>query len=250
MNLKTTFNMLKGFTEKHSSEVLIGIGIAGFISTTVLAVKATPKAITLLDGKRAELSKETLTAAETIKTVWKCYIPATVSGVISISCILGSAALSHNQKAALAAAYTLSENSFSDYKEKALEALGEKKEKDICDKVAEKHISENPVSNNEVVITGKGDTLCYDILSGRYFNSNIENIKRAVNEVNRRMRDEISIPLNDFYDEIGLPAIKLGDYLGWDIDKGYVDVIFSSRISENDVPCLVINHNNPPSYDF
>lgn len=250
MNLKTTFNMLKGFTEKHSSEVLIGIGIAGFISTTVLAVRATPKAIKLLDEKKSEFNKATLTAAETIKTVWKCYIPATISGVVSITCILGSAALSHNQKAALAAAYTLSENSFSDYREKALEALGEKKEKDIRDKVAEKHITENPVSNNEVIITGNGDTLCYDILSGRYFNSNIENIKRAVNEVNRRMRDELSISLNDFYYEIGLPNIKIGDKIGWNIDKGYVDITYSSKISENNVPCLVLNYICVPDYEY
>lgn len=182
--------------------------------------------------------------------MWKCYIPATVSGVISIACIVGSAALSHNQKAALLAAYTLSENSFSDYREKALEALGEKKEKDIRDKVAEKHITENPVSNNEVIITGNGDTLCYDILSGRYFNSNIENIKRAVNEVNRRMRDELSISLNEFYDEIGLPNIKIGDKIGWNIDKGYVDITYSSKISEKNVPCLVLNYTCVPDYEY
>ena len=250
MNLKSVINMCRGFTERHCSELLIVIGIAGYISTTILAVKATPKALSLIEAHKKELSKEQLTVKETVMTTWKCYIPATISGVMSTVCVLGSAVLSHNQKAALAAAYTLSETSFSDYKEKALEALGEKKEKDIRDKVAEKHITENPVSNNEVIITGKGDTLCYDILSGRYFNSDIEKIRRAENELNRRMRDELSISLNDFYDELGLDRIKIGDDLGWNIDKGYLDISFSSRLAENDVPCIVINHSCLPTYEF
>lgn len=250
MNLKTVFNICKGFTEKHCSELLIGVGIAGYISTTVLAVNATPKALSLIESRKKELNKNKLSVKETFVTTWKCYIPTVISGAISTTCILGSAVLSHNQKAALAAAYTLSETSFSDYKEKALEALGEKKEKDICDRVAEKHIKENPVSNNEVIITGKGETLCYDILSGRYFNSDIEKIRRAENELNRRMRDELSISLNDFYDELGIPRIKIGDDLGWNIDRGYLEITFSSRLAENDVPCIVINHSCLPTYEY
>ena len=34
---------------KHSPEILTGIGIAGAITSTVLAVKATPKAIRLIE---------------------------------------------------------------------------------------------------------------------------------------------------------------------------------------------------------
>lgn len=50
--------------KKHSPEILTGIGIAGMITTTVMAVKATPKALILLEEKkmswiRIDLSRKT-----------------------------------------------------------------------------------------------------------------------------------------------------------------------------------------------
>ena len=46
------FNTVKAGTIKHSPEILTGVGIAGMITTTVLAVKATPKALRLIDDKK------------------------------------------------------------------------------------------------------------------------------------------------------------------------------------------------------
>ena len=85
-------------------------------------------------------------------------------------------------------------------------------------------------------------------MSGRYFESDIEKLRKAVNDLNRRMRDEIQITLNEFYYEIGLDSIKIGDSLGWDIDKGYIELEFSSQLDKDGVPCLVIGHYNPPKY--
>ena len=75
---------------KRSPEILIGIGIAGMVTTTVLAVKATPKALELINDKKDELEVEKLTPIETVKATWKCYVPAAVSGAVSIACLLGS----------------------------------------------------------------------------------------------------------------------------------------------------------------
>ena len=46
------FKMVKQFAKKRSPEILTGIGIAGMITTTVLAVKATPKAIQLIEEEK------------------------------------------------------------------------------------------------------------------------------------------------------------------------------------------------------
>lgn len=97
---------------------------------------------------------------------------------------------------------------------------------------------------------GDGETLCYDAVSGRYFKSKIDRIKRAENEINRRMRDEMYISLNEFYYEIGLPPIKLGDDIGWNIDEGYLDLRFSSQLAENDEPVFVIDYGCCPRYDY
>lgn len=94
------------------------------------------------------------------------------------------------------------------------------------------------------------NTLCYDAVSGRYFKGDIEKIKKAECELNRQMRDEMYISLNDFYYEIGLDNIKLGDELGWNIDDGYIDLSFSSQLASDGTPCLVIDYTIAPRYDF
>ena len=101
-----------------------------------------------------------------------------------------------------------------------------------------------------MIITERGNTLCYDAVSGRYFKSDIDKLKKAANELNRQMRDEMYISLNDFYYEIGLNPVSIGDELGWNIDQGYIDLSFSSQLADDGTPCLVIEYHIAPRYDF
>lgn len=91
--------------KKHSPEILTGIGIAGMITTTVMAVKATPKALILLEEKKEELDTDRLEAKDIIKTAWPCYIPAAVVGSISVFCLIGASSTNLRRNAALATAY-------------------------------------------------------------------------------------------------------------------------------------------------
>ncbi len=252
MNKQTISTALKGAEKalkKHSPEILTGIGIAGMIATTVTAVRATPKALRLIDEREIQEDKR-LTTSEVIKTTWKCYVPAAVTGTLSIACLIGASSVSLKRNAALATAYTISETALKDYREKAIEVVGEKKEQAIMDAVTKDKIAKDPVEGKEIIMTGVDDVLCYDVLSGRYFKSSQEKINRAVNEVNRNMRTDMYVSLNDFYYEIGLPEIKLGEYLGWNIEKGYMDVQFGSHIATNGVPCLVIAYSVAPQYGY
>ena len=95
--------------KKHSPEILTGTGIAGMIVTTVMAVKATPKALILLEEKKDEYETDTLTPIEVIKTTWTCYIPSALIGGVSILCLIGASSVNLRRNAALATAYTLSE---------------------------------------------------------------------------------------------------------------------------------------------
>ena len=45
-------------------------------------------------------------------------------------------------------------------------------------------------------------------------------------------------------------AIDVGEEMGWNIDRGLIDIHFSAQLAENDQPCLVIDHLNPPKYGF
>ncbi|MCO7171170.1 DUF6353 family protein [[Clostridium] scindens] len=249
-NLTKICRNVKTATVKHSPEILTGVGIAGMITTTVMAVRATPKAIQLLDEEKRRQQVDKLEPMDVVKTAWKYYIPAAVTGTVSVACLIGASSVNARRNAALTAAYTISESTLRDYQKKVVETIGEKKEQTVRDAVAKERLEKNPVENKEVIVTAKGDTLCFDAVSGRYFKSDIDKLKKAENELNRQMRDEMYISLNDFYYEVGLEPIKLGDDLGWNIDNGYIDLRFSSQLATDGTPCLVIDYGYGPRYDF
>lgn len=243
---------------RRSPEILMGMGIAGMITTTVLAVKATPKAVLLLEEKKNDLEVEKLTPIETVKTAWKCYLPAAISGAASIACLVGSNSVNARRHAALATAYKLSETAFAEYRDSVVDVIGEKKEKAVRDKASEKQIKENPVTKTEIIMTGKNKTLFFDPLSHRYFYSTIETIKRAENILNKEIITDpfdAGRTVNDFYEEIGIPTTATGDNLGWNLRIGLLDIYTSAqKIEEGEEhegePCLVINFYNPPRYEF
>jgi hypothetical protein len=248
---------LKTSLARHSPEILIGIGITGMLTTTVLAVKATPKALRLIEEKKAELDVETLAPVEAVKTTWKCYIPAAVTGAVSVACLIGSHSVHARRNAALAAAYKLSETAFTEYRGKVVETIGEKKERTVRDRVSESQVKNTPVATSNVIVTGKGKTLFFEPLSSRYFYSDLEKIKRAENKLNKEIICDAfdhGVTVNDFYSEIGLPHTKTGDNLGWKI--GYLIDIYPSAqmVDEGEEhegePCVVLNFTNPPRYEF
>lgn len=245
-------------TIKHSPEILTGIGIAGMITTTIMAVRATPKALELIRKKRTELSNPesqahlplpVLSKKEIIKTTWKCYIPAGITGCLSIACLIGASKESVRRNAALATAYTLSENALKTYQQKVVETIGEKKEQIVRDAVAKEAIEKNPVSSREIIITERGNTLSYDSISGRYFKSDIDTLRKIENELNKRLLSEMYISLNEFYDEIGLNHSSIGDDIGWNVDDG-LKLCFSSQLADDGNPCLVIDYKVAPRYDY
>ena len=254
LNVSKLCKDAKVMVSKRSPEILTGLGIAGMISTTVLAVQATPKALDLI--ARAEDKKfdnghgNKLTVSEKMKVAWKPYIPAAITGIASISCIIGASSVHAKRNAAIAAAYNLSQTALTEYKEKVVETIGEKKEQAIKDKIAKDKIKKDPVSKSEVIVTGKGNTLCYDAFNSRYFYSDIDQIKRAINELNRIMLNQMYVSLNDFYDELNLKHSGNGDELGWKLDDGFVEVDFSSQLSDDGRPCLVIEYMVAPRYDY
>lgn len=243
---------VKTVLSNHSPEILTGIGIAGMITTTVLAVKATPKALMLIEDAKEE-KKDKLTVTETVKAAWKPYIPAVVTCAASTACLIGASSVSYRRNAALTAAYNLSTSALREYQDKVKEVVGEKKEQTIREKIAQDAVDENPPSTKEVFITGGGQTLCFDKLSGRYFKSDRNRIDKAVNTLNFRMTGgmEMCISLNEFYDELGLSHLEpLGDSIGWNVNRGLITIDYDATLTDDDEPCMVIDHVIPPEYNY
>lgn len=250
-NLKIIFKNAKHEFIRQSPSILLGVGITGMITSTVMAVKATPKAIQLLEEAKKEKEEPKLTALETIKVAWKPYVPAVTVGSLSVLCLIGSTSINAKRTAALATAYKLSETALSEYRDAVVETIGEKKEKQVREKVADKQVAANPVESSNIFITNKGDTLCYEPLSGRYFKSSPETINKAINDINYKLLNGEYAALNDLYELIGLETNQLGDQIGWNVFReGKVEVDFHATLTKDNEPCLVMDFITIPRYDY
>lgn len=239
------------FLVRRSPEILVGVGITSMITSTVMAVRATPKALMLIEEKKKVLKTEKLSVSDTVKATWKCYIPAVATSVIGAGCVIGSSAVSYKRNAALAAAYTLSENTLREYQEKVIETIGEKKEHLVRDEISKDQLKKNPVSNNTVVMMGNEKTLCYDPVSKTYFRSSINKIDKAINHTNDQLLKEGYVSHNVFLLELGLEPNDESEEKGWRWEKdGMIEWYPSSQIADNDEPCVVINYYCEPHYRY
>jgi len=249
-NISGAFKALSMSAAEHLPGILTAVGVTGMVTSIIFAVRATPKALELIEEEKEEKQVEKLDPVSTVKVTWKCYIPTVATAALSTVCIIEGCHVNNRRNAALAAAYTLSDSAFREYQQKVVETVGTKKEDEIRAKAAKETVAQNSTKSSEVIVTGKGQTLCYDSISGRKFRSDIERLKQAANELNRRMRYEDYISLNEWYDEINLDHLDpLGDDLGWHIDKGYIELEFSSILADEE-PCLYIGYKVQPKYNY
>ena len=250
MNTKEFGKMLRRGYQKHNTTILTGFGMVGMLSAGVMAVRATPKALMLIEDRKCDLEVEKLTKRETVKTVWRCYLAPVLTATVSATCLLGANKSNVRKNAALTAGYALSETASKEYQAKVLETIGEKKERGIRDAIAKDHVENIPVSKSEVIITKKGDTLSFDVISGRYFKSNIDCMKAIENEMNERLLNEGYVSLNDLYYELGLSELPMGSELGWRYDDGLIKLVYSSQIADNNEPCIVLDYRLRPKAGY
>lgn len=244
LDISSVFKSIGKTVSKNKSQICIATGIALSISSTAWAIWGTLKAKKKVDAEEAD------TKTEIVKAVWFYYIPAVVTEVFGIGFFIGANMLNEKENAALVAAYSLTSTAFKEYKDKVSETFGEKKEESIRDSIIKDKVENSPLSSSEVYIASSGDTLFYDVLSDRYFTSNVNTIRKAINKINRDMLSENYMSLNELYYELGLNGVKVGEDLGWRIEDGYIDIRFSGQVTEDEKPCLALEFNIAPQYGF
>lgn len=248
MKINQMINNVKTGIEKHNTSILLGVGLATMVVSTVSAVKATVKVTRIID----EMSEEKeLDKKEIVKESWKYYIPSAIGYTTSALCFIGIATNSNKKIAALTTAYNLSEKAMIEYGNKVIEVIGEEKEKEIRESVQKKVGIKNPKEEGNVIIMpGDGHILCRDSLSGRYFRSTTNDIATVENLLNRELNCENYISLNTYYDYLGLETLETGNQLGWNISEGLIDIKFDAEITPNGQPCVVIEHINKPFENY
>ena len=237
----------KQFITKHQQVILTGSIIVGAILTVPLTVNSTVKAVEIINEEETKLKRE-LTKKEIIKATWKEYIPVATSVTLTI---IGIVCLTRNyrkKEAALLSAINLSDRAFREYKENIRNVLSKKENKNLKEKVDERIISSKDTNKDLIIDTGLGDTLCYDYFSGRLFKSDIEKIRQGINVANKNLNHDGSITLNDLYYEIGLESVHVGDLFEFQIEDGILEENFTSQLTLDGVPCLVVSFYNDPRF--
>ena len=228
----------------NSTTLLSSLAALGTIATAILAGKASYTSAQVIMRKEESLGREQdpLTLSEKTKLVWTLYIPAVVSGTVTVASIASAAHISANKTAALATAYSISDRAFSEYKAKVVEQLGARKEEKIRDDVAEDRVKNNPPSASQLIISDTSKVLCCELYTGRYFHSDMETIRKAQNDINSIVVNELYATLNDFYDLVDLGRTAVSETMGWNSDK-LLELKFTSVLAKDSVPCLAFDYN-------
>jgi hypothetical protein len=239
----------KLYLKRNSSTILTCIGSVGVVATSIMAVKATPKAMKLLQKAKEEKGEE-LTTVEKVTVAGPAYIPATVMGASTIVCIVGANVINKRQQASMMSAYALLDKSYKEYKAKVADIYGEEKEEEIRNEIAKDHYSGQGVTN-------KKNTLFYDEFSKQYFESTIERVQQAEYQLNRDLTMRDYAYLNEFYEYIGIDGIDSGWKLGWSVGacfdlywQNWIDFSHPKMILEDGTECIKIVMFQEPIIDF
>ena len=254
MALKTILKTAEKFVVDNSPGILTGLGVAG----TVTAVFLTGRAAYLVGMDAStqyheavregeDLPENLLEPKHIVKTYWKAFIPAGVATAVTVTAVIAGNQVGARRTAAITAAFKLSEELSQEYKDKVAKTLGVQKEEKMRSEMAAERMEKNPPPTNLVIVSGS-DVLFLDELSGRYFHSDVEKVRKAVNEINYKVNNYFHASVTDFYELIGLEGTKYSDSIGWNSDE-LLDIQLTATMYQ-DKPAIMLGYNHGPILGF
>lgn len=244
MNIPLLLDKTLKALKSNSPEILTALGVSGVVTTSYLTSKAAFAAAEVI-RKHEEIHGTMQDPKERFKDrtkqVWRLYIPASISGAVTIGCIVGASRTNSKRATAAFTAYSVTERAFNEYREKVAEQIGKGKEQKIRDEVAQDEVNKHPLTR-EVILAGSGEVLCYELFTGRYLKSDMESLRKAENRINSLINSTRYVTLDEFYDLIGLDHTSVSNVIGWDSDK-LLELKFSAVLGRNNEPCIAFDYN-------
>lgn len=232
------------FVHRHTPAILTAVGAAGVISTAVLAARSHADATRYLIVEDLE-SEDWMVK---IKETWRFYIPTVISGATTITCIVAAQVVNSRRQAVLISLVALTQESLQEYRDATRKVVGDKKEREIYDEISEVRASNTP--GQSVAILNSGDILVQDTFTGQYFGSTVEKIRKAQNDVMATVLfSEGCASQNDFNRLAGIAPTMVCEEVGWNPDNP-LEVIFSTSLTKENQPILVINYRNSPKFNY
>lgn len=213
--------------KKYSPVILTGVSMLGVVATTVLGIKATPKALKLIN-EAEDIKGDKLTKKEIVKVAWKPYIPTAISCVATLSTILSLHILNAKTQNSLATAYVTLNNIHQEYVAKTKELYGE----DADQKIKNAILNDHPIMFKDL---SEGGQLFFDYQSLRYFESSIEEVLKAENDLNAEFAASGTVTMNDFYRLLGLEPLSYANEIGWYDNGTYFEIKFENQLCSMDV---------------
>lgn len=240
--------------KKASPEILVAAGIAGVVTSTVMACKATTKAGDVITDHNNEMDKirqaseledveyteedarkdTVIVYTQTVVKFIKLYGPSVLLGAASITCIVGSHNILRKRNVALAAAYTAVDKGFKEYRGRVVERFGEELDKELRYNIKAKEFEETTVDakgkektvKNTVNVADPNEFSDY----ARIFDEscsgwskdpeyNMMFLKQQQNWANDILKSKGHLFLNEVYDMLGFPRSKAGQVVGWIYDE-------------------------------
>lgn len=240
----------KVFFNRNASTIMTCVGGVGVIATSIMAVKATPKAMKLIEQAKEEKGEE-LTKLDVVKVAGPVYIPSVVTGVTTLACIFGANALNKRQQAGLMSAYALLDSSYKQYKAKVGELYGDEANERVREEIAKDKYEDEEIEVED------DKQLFYDDFSGRYFESTLETVKHAEYTLNRNLAITSYCCLNEFYDLLGIDTIDGGDELGWSACEmvemywyAWIEFHHEKVVMDDGLECYIITMPIEPAADY
>lgn len=249
MDFKKTYYQTEKYLKHNAPTILSGLGAIGVVGTAMMAVKAAPKAIDILEEKKKEKGAE-LTKSEQIFATAHVYIPTILMGTTSIVCILSANYLNKERQAMLTSAYAYLNTTYSEYRNTVKEIFGDNADDKVQEKIALKRYDGRMIESEE-------KKLFYEQFSERYFEATEQEVMDAVLKLNRHYSMFSEATLNDFYDLLDLEPTDYGGVLGWSYARdlelfGYswIDVNWKLLEMPDGLEAYVITFLIDPSEDY
>lgn len=250
MTLKTVLKAAEKFVTDNSPGILTGLGVAGLVTTAVLAGRAGFRVGMDASTQYHEALRENeplpahlLEPKHIATTYWKQFIPAGSVGAATVTAVIMANQIGSRRAAAIAAAFKLSEQLSEEYKERVVKTLGLQKEEKMRAELAGDRMARAPGS--EVILVAGAESIFFDEMSGQFFKAEMETVRKAVNDINHQVNNSYYASLSDFYDKLGLRRTQFSDAVGWNTDE-LLEVMYGATLLPDGRPAISITYNKTP----
>ena len=249
--------------KKNAPHIFFAGGVAGVVTSTVMACRATLKLPETLDGIQQdmdalkehrednnnptypakspdeEVAKDTIYVyAKAAGKLGRLYGPAIGVGVVSISALTGAHVNLTRRNTALMAAYTSLSTAFESYRARVEDQYGRDEERDLYFAKVDEKQNEEGTDVTPVVDKGQWSPYArfFDEASSSFVKHPEYNrlfLSNQQNWANDRLNAIGHLFLNEVYDMLGLERSREGSVVGWLVGgdgDGYVDFGFHEAL--------------------